>query len=86
MNVDFTDFPDGWQEKMRIIPCKVVGNESQLLIAFKPDALSIKVADEYRPVHKCFISFTMQQLSGEGLFDSIVHPKMVSAGELRSTS
>ena len=80
MNIDFAEFPAGWQEKMRIIPCKVVGNESQLLIAFKPDVLSIKGTDGLRQVHKCFISFTMQQLSGEELFDSIVHPKMVSAG------
>jgi stage II sporulation protein GA (sporulation sigma-E factor processing peptidase) len=86
MNVDFTGFPDGWQEKMRIIPCKVVGNESQLLIAFKPDMLSIQVANEYRAVHKCLISFTMQQLSGEGLFDSIVHPKMVPVGDSASAS
>ncbi len=83
---DFADFPDEWQEKMRIIPCKVVGNDSQLLIAFKPDVLFIKVANECREVQKCLISFTMQQLSGEGLFDSIVHPKMVPAGDSASAS
>ena len=86
MDVDFAEFPDGWQEKMRIIPCKVVGNESQLLIGFKPDALSIEAANERRSVHKCLISFTMQQLSGEGLFDSIVHPKMVPAGDSATAS
>ncbi len=86
MNSDFTGFPDGWQEKMRIIPCKVVGNESQLLIAFKPDVLAIKSADDYRTVQKCLISFSMQELSGEGLFDSIVHPKMVAVVDSASAS
>lgn len=86
MNSDFTGFPDGWQEKMRIIPCKVVGNESQLLIAFKPDVLSIKFGNDIRIVHKCLISFTQQQLSGEELFDSIVHPKMLAAVDSPSDS
>ena len=86
LNVDSADFPEGWQERMRIIPCKVVGNDSQLLIAFKPDVLSIKVDNVIQPVHRCLISFTTQKLSGEGLFDSIVHPKMVPVSASESAS
>lgn len=71
------DIPDSWKEKMRIIPCKVVGNNSQLLVAFKPDAFLVKTEGDYVKIHKCLVSFTTQPLSSDGLFDAILHPSMV---------
>ena len=77
MSLDGGRLPDEWQEKMRIIPCRVVGEDNQLLIGFKPDALYIEVSGEYKETSKCVISFTKQQLSTEGKFDAIIHPKLV---------
>ncbi len=77
MSMESKELPDGWQGKMRIIPCRVVGEDNQLLIGFKPDALYIEVSGEYKEASKCVISFTKQQLSSDGNFDAIIHPKLV---------
>lgn len=66
-----------WESKMRIIPYKVVGKDHQLLIAVKPDSLLLKKEQEVIAVEKGLISFTNQVLSAEGIFDCIVHPKML---------
>ncbi|AYV71259.1 sigma-E processing peptidase SpoIIGA [Bacillus sp. PK3-056] len=66
-----------WESKMRIIPYKVVGKDHQLLIAVKPDCLFLKKEQEVIAVEKGLISFTNQVLSAEGIFDCIVHPKML---------
>jgi stage II sporulation protein GA (sporulation sigma-E factor processing peptidase) len=66
-----------WESKMRIIPYKVVGKDHQLLIAVKPDTLFLKKEQEVIVVEKGLISFTSQILSAEGIFDCIVHPKML---------
>lgn len=66
-----------WESKMRIIPYKVVGKDHQLLIAVKPDTLFLKKEQEVIVVEKGLISFTSQVLSAEGIFDCIVHPKML---------
>ncbi|NRG31773.1 sigma-E processing peptidase SpoIIGA [Niallia circulans] len=66
-----------WESKMRIIPYKVVGKDHQLLIAVKPDTLLLKKEQEVIVVEKGLISFTSQVLSAEGIFDCIVHPKML---------
>lgn len=66
-----------WESKMRIIPYKVVGKDHQLLIAVKPDTLFLRKDQEVIVVEKGLISFTNQVLSAEGIFDCIVHPKML---------
>ncbi|WP_141431276.1 sigma-E processing peptidase SpoIIGA [Bacillus sp. 03113] len=63
---------------MRIIPYKVVGQDHQLIIAFKPDQIYIEQEDSFVEVEKGLISFTMQQLSSDDRFQCIVHPKMLS--------
>jgi stage II sporulation protein GA (sporulation sigma-E factor processing peptidase) len=64
--------------KMRIIPCKVVGKEHQLIIAIKPDEIIIEQQQERIITKNGLISFTMQELSSEDSFQCIVHPKMLS--------
>ncbi|WP_160118357.1 sigma-E processing peptidase SpoIIGA [Bacillus sp. V59.32b] len=67
-----------WSERMRIIPSKVVGNDHQLLIAFKPDWINIHHNGKEYHVHKGLISFTVQKLSSDQSYQCIVHPKMVT--------
>lgn len=67
-----------WENKMRIIPYKVVGREHQLILAFKPDKIAINKNREVLLVEKGLVSFTLQELSSDGAFQCIVHPKMVT--------
>lgn len=70
--------PSDLEAKMRIIPCKVVGKEHQLIIALKPDQIVIEDKEHSYTSKKGLISFTMQELSSEDSFQCIVHPKMMS--------
>jgi stage II sporulation protein GA (sporulation sigma-E factor processing peptidase) len=76
--------PAEWENRIRIMPCKVVGQEFQLIAAVKPDQILIEKEDECYLFNKGLISFSMQQLSADNAFECIVHPKMLTAG--RKTS
>ncbi|MDZ5470710.1 sigma-E processing peptidase SpoIIGA [Bacillus sp. 31A1R] len=67
-----------WENKMRIIPYKVVGQEHQLIIAVKPDEIIFEKENETLLVEKGLVSFTKQQLSSDDAFQCIVHPKMLT--------
>jgi stage II sporulation protein GA (sporulation sigma-E factor processing peptidase) len=67
-----------WENRMRIIPYKVMGKEHQLIIALKPEQISINQNGEIFIVEKGLVSFTMQQLSSDDTFQCIVHPKMLA--------
>lgn len=66
------------EHKMKIIPYKVVGQEHQLIIAIKPDVILIEKGDEWISVEKGLVSFTLQQLSSDDVFQCIIHPKMLT--------
>ncbi len=72
------DLPEEWKHKIRVIPYKVVGQEHQLLLAVKPDEIIIKKQNESIQVKKGLVSFTLQRLSSDDLFQCIVHPKMIT--------
>lgn len=70
--------PAEWKERFRIVPCKVVGQEHQLIVALKPDTIIIEKNDDRYVCEKGLVSFTMQQLSADDAFQCIVHPKMLT--------
>jgi len=80
------DFPEDWQSKVRIIPYKVVGQDHQLIIAVKPDVITIESKGEQYLCEKGLVSFTLQQLSAEDRFQCIVHPKMLTGPKQSSNS
>ncbi|MBY0120782.1 sigma-E processing peptidase SpoIIGA [Bacillus sp. S/N-304-OC-R1] len=68
-----------WENKMRIVPCKVVGQDHQLIIAIKPDQIILEKDNVQTYADKGLVSFSMQQLSADDAFQCIVHPKMLTA-------
>lgn len=67
-----------WEHKMRIIPCKVVGQEHQLILAMKPEEILLEKENEWIQANHGLISFSMQYLSADDAFQCIVHPKMLT--------
>ncbi len=65
------------ENRIKFIPCKVVGKDHQLLIALSPDQLTIERENCLYKVDKALVSFTMQRLSSEDAFQCIVHPQML---------
>jgi stage II sporulation protein GA (sporulation sigma-E factor processing peptidase) len=80
------EIPIEWESKVKIIPCKVVGQDHQIIIAFKLDDLRLETDKGLMKVSKALISFTMQQLSGDDSFQCIVHPKMLTEAGSTDTS
>ncbi|MEH7333388.1 sigma-E processing peptidase SpoIIGA [Neobacillus drentensis] len=72
------EVPDEWQNRLRIVPCRVVGQEHQLIVAIKPDNILIEQNGDQYLCEKGLVSFTMQQLSADDAFQCIVHPKMLT--------
>lgn len=75
--------PVEWKSRLRVIPCRVVGQEHQLIVAFKPENIIIKRDNEMCECQKGLVSFTMQQLSADDAFQCIVHPKMLTGFKQR---
>ncbi|MFD1705805.1 sigma-E processing peptidase SpoIIGA [Siminovitchia sediminis] len=85
--LDFVhELPDEWSNKMRLVPAKTLGDNNQLLCAFKPDALYIHMGQGQRAVKKALIIFTDQELSSDGQFQCIVHPLMVEQSVIQPAS
>lgn len=80
------EFPIDWQNKLRIVPCRVVGQEHQLIVAVKPDLIIIDTKGESYLCEKGLVSFTMQQLSADDAFQCIVHPKMLTGPKMHDDS
>jgi stage II sporulation protein GA (sporulation sigma-E factor processing peptidase) len=72
------EFPTEWQNRMRIIPFSVVGQEHQLIVALKPDSILFEQNGAQYSCEKGLVSFTTQQLSPDDAFQCIVHPKMLT--------
>ncbi|WP_066370402.1 sigma-E processing peptidase SpoIIGA [Neobacillus fumarioli] len=77
------ELPEEWQNRLRIIPCQVVGQEHQLIAAVKPDTIVIEHNGAGYLCEKGLVSFTMQQLSNDDAFQCIVHPKMLTGPRLQ---
>lgn len=81
-----SELPDKWREKMRLVPAKTLGTNHQLLCAFKPDSVTIKVDDGEKTAQKALVAFTDQHLSSDGKFECIMHPLIVEQAISKSAS
>jgi stage II sporulation protein GA (sporulation sigma-E factor processing peptidase) len=72
------ELPAEWQTRLRIVPCKVIGQEHQLIVAVKPDSILIDQKGVRYLCEKGLVSFTIKQLSADDAFQCIVHPKMLT--------
>ena len=70
--------PEGWDYRMRMIPARTVGQTGELLVAFKPDQIVIETKSGARIEPKALIAFSSHSLSSEGMFNCIIHPKMMT--------
>lgn len=80
------EIPLEWESRVKIIPCRVVGQDHQLIMAFKPNTLEIGTNKGVFKVNKSLISLTLQQLSPDDSFQCIVHPKMLTDQNSITTS
>jgi stage II sporulation protein GA (sporulation sigma-E factor processing peptidase) len=72
------ELPTEWKNRLRIVPCRVIGQEHQLIVAVKPDSILIQQNEEIYLCEKGLVSFTIKPLSADDAFQCIVHPKMLT--------
>lgn len=66
-----------WVERIRIIPYRAVGKETTLMLAIKPDKAIILHDNKQYETTKFLIGLTRTELSSEGDYACILHPKML---------
>ncbi|RAK23281.1 stage II sporulation protein GA (sporulation sigma-E factor processing peptidase) [Anoxybacillus vitaminiphilus] len=84
----FTDQKDleKWHHRLRIIPYRAVGKEQQFLLAFKPDKITIRYENRSLEVTRGLIGLNEFNLSTDGEYQCIVHPKMVQTAKILTAS
>lgn len=80
------EIPAEWQNRLRVVPYSVVGQERQMIAAIKPDRIVILNDKDQYLYEKGLVSFTMQQLSADNAFECIVHPKMLTGSRISKDS
>ncbi len=69
--------PHRWEDRLRIIPYRAVGQEQQFLTALKPDLIRLFYQEEVIETGKALIGLSATQLSSENEYGCIVHPKLL---------
>lgn len=72
---------DQLANKLRIVPYRVVGKNQDFLIAFKPDQVTIYDHSKKYTIKKVLVGIESMNLSKDGDYQSIVHPKMLENGD-----
>lgn len=73
-----------WLDRLRLVPYRGVNGSSRLMLAVKPDAVTLSRADE--PPIACsrvLIGLDGGRLSQEGAYRAILHPDLIPAGSER---
>jgi stage II sporulation protein GA (sporulation sigma-E factor processing peptidase) len=85
---NFTEEKDmeKWHHRLRIIPYRVVGKEQQFLLALKPDKIMIHYENQWLEVTRGLIGLNESNLSTDGEYQCIVHPKMVQTAKVLTAS
>lgn len=80
INALFTDVEieeTNWANKIRLIPYRGIGTDQQFLLAIKPDKISIFYENHWVDIKKGLIALNQQNLSSDGDYECIIHPKML---------
>ncbi len=65
-------------KRMKLIPYRVIGQAAPFLIALKPDTVRIFYQQQTFQAKKVLVGLQDQELSPEGAYQSIIHPKLVA--------
>ncbi|MCF6410481.1 sigma-E processing peptidase SpoIIGA [Pseudalkalibacillus salsuginis] len=83
---DLVDEPNPWQDRMRIIPYRAVGSSNQFLTGIKADSLNIWEGGIKYETSNVIVGLSFTNISGEGEYNAILHPKMLANSKVTSTA
>lgn len=70
-----------WLHRIRFVPYRSVGGDSRLMLAVKPDAVTLSREDQPPlEVSRLLVGLDGGKLSPEGAYRAILHPDLISSG------
>ncbi|GBF34441.1 sporulation sigma-E factor processing peptidase [Desulfocucumis palustris] len=66
-----------WNERLRLIPFKSLGNDRGLLLGIRPDCLEIKSGSEIKRVEKTVLAIHNSRLDPGRQYSALLHPDLV---------
>jgi stage II sporulation protein GA (sporulation sigma-E factor processing peptidase) len=78
--------PVEWMNRLSVVPYRVVGQDHQLIVTFRPDKVILYQDKEVLQTEKVLIGIVNQKLSSDDTFDSIIHPKIITIAKSQQVS
>ncbi|MCH1623866.1 sigma-E processing peptidase SpoIIGA [Fredinandcohnia quinoae] len=83
---NLSDTTHNWENRLRLIPYRGVGQEHQFLLAIKPDRITIYQERETVEVKKALLALNHTILSTDDEYDCIIHPNMIISSSAKPAS
>ncbi|MCP8616595.1 sigma-E processing peptidase SpoIIGA [Salirhabdus salicampi] len=81
----FEHLSDYWQSKIRIIPYQGVSGKRNFILVLKPDQITIEYKGVKYAIEKVYIGIQFGELSADGSYHCLLHPKMMQSQNLQLT-
>jgi stage II sporulation protein GA (sporulation sigma-E factor processing peptidase) len=85
-NWSFDLLPTKWQSKIRMIPFQSVGGTRTFLLVFKPDKIIIHYENQQYHFQNVLIGIQFGELSPDGSYHCLLHPKLMQSARLKTIS
>ncbi|GGK15733.1 sporulation sigma-E factor-processing peptidase [Caldalkalibacillus thermarum] len=82
---DKLEVPNLWLARLSLIPYRGVGQGMEMMLAFKPDEVTIITSLGCFQTKQVLIGINDQPLAADGLFQAIVHPDLIGSGQKTRT-
>lgn len=67
-----------WPERLRLVPGRAAGGRPQLLLAFKPDRITVRTGESVHESGKALVALDGGMMDPAGGFQAIIHPMLVT--------
>ncbi|MCF6137021.1 sigma-E processing peptidase SpoIIGA [Pseudalkalibacillus berkeleyi] len=83
---EVVDEENPWIDRMKIIPYRAVGSNHQFLMGVKADHMAIWSEGVKYETKNVIVGLSFTNVSGEGDYQAILHPKMLSHASVTSSA
>jgi stage II sporulation protein GA (sporulation sigma-E factor processing peptidase) len=73
----FMEMDERWLQRVRVIPYRSVSRGMDLLLAFRPDIVEIRMPEGIYQTKRVLIGLNCMPLSSDGSYKAIIHPNLV---------
>lgn len=70
--------PEGWDERLRILPFQSVGRSGGMLIGFRPDEVTVWEKDKAITRRDLIVAFSKRNISSNGAYQGLISPMMLT--------